>query len=101
MDTEITEYVPLSEGDIIKCLTFVKARLKMVYDAEDEALKQMIINSHRDIGSKINNYDIEDERIFELVCERTKYTYEDVLEYFEQSFHGNLWSLSREFGGIY
>lgn len=100
-DVVVAEYQSIGESELNRSLKFLKNRMKMVYNEEDDYLKDLILSSHRDIGAKVNCYDMSDLRIFELVTERAKYVYEDVLEYFDPNFHTNLVSLSREYGGIY
>lgn len=100
-DVVIAEYQRMGESELTRSLKFLKNRMKMVYNEENEYLQGLILASHRDIGAKVNCYDMSDLRIFELVTERAKYVYEDVLEYFDPNFHTNLVSLSREYGGIY
>lgn len=74
-----------------------KERMHIFHDGEDDNLKQLLSFSVSFVESKIGEFDIEDnEKAKELVFERTRYTYNDAVEYFEDNFLSEIVSLSLE-----
>ncbi|WP_312093785.1 hypothetical protein [Niallia sp.] len=56
-------------------------------DEEDENLKRILSASNKDLVRLCGNYDINiDETFKELVFERSRYVYNDALEYFNHNF---------------
>ncbi|BDH62312.1 hypothetical protein MTP04_24420 [Lysinibacillus sp. PLM2] len=56
-------------------------------EAESENLRRILFASHEDLIAKCGNYDIHNEVAFkELVFERSRYVYNDALEYFDTNF---------------
>ncbi|MFS0783526.1 hypothetical protein [Bacillus sp. 1P06AnD] len=66
-------------------------------DYEDENLKRILSASLQELTRVCGAYDIErDEPFKELVFERSRYVYNDALEYFETNFLSRINSLSME-----
>ena len=77
-----------------------KSRMHIFHDGEDDNLKQLLSFSAVFVESRIGEFDIEKNlRAKELVFERTRYAYNDALEYFEDNFLSEIISLSLESAG--
>lgn len=79
-------------------LTEFKERMHISHN-EDNNLKQLLSFSISYIRSKCGDFDIEgdsdtDIQAKELVFERTRYAYNDAVEYFEDNFLSEINSLS-------
>ncbi len=61
---------------------------------EDENLERILKASVQDLRSICGDYDLKDETFKELVFERSRYAYNDALEYFEENFLTRINSLS-------
>lgn len=71
-----------------------KDRMHISHSAEDENLKKLLSASIADLTIKCGPFDIvENERAKELVFERTRYVYNDALEFFENNFLSLITSL--------
>lgn len=65
----------------------VKQRLHILDDEADENLKRMLSASVAKLINTCGDFDIyENEQAKELVFERVRYIYNDVLEHFETNF---------------
>lgn len=63
-------------------------------DDEDENLRRILSASLEDLKVKCGDYDINtNNRFKELVFERSRYVYNDALEYFEENFRSQIHSL--------
>ncbi|MCQ6359954.1 MULTISPECIES: hypothetical protein [Bacillus] len=65
-------------------------------DDEDDNLKRILSTSNKALLRICGDYDInndEDEEFKELVFERSRYVYNDALEYFDQNFLSQINSL--------
>ena len=72
-----------------------KARMRITHSAEDDNLMNLLSSSVADLQAKCGPFDIEeDKRAKELVFERTRYVYNDALEYFDNNFLSQINSLS-------
>lgn len=81
-------------------LTKFKERMHIFHDGEDSNLKELLSFSIAFVESKIGKFDIEkNKKAKELVFERTRYAYNDALEYFEDNFLSEIISLSLEMAG--
>lgn len=77
-----------------------KNRMHIFHDGEDDNLKQLLSFSIAFVESKIGKFDIEKHiKAKELIFERTRYAYNDALEYFEDNFLSEIISLSLEMAG--
>lgn len=64
-------------------------------DEEDENLIRILSASNKDLVRLCGNYDIiTDETFKELVFERSRYVYNDALEYFNHNFLNQINSLA-------
>ncbi|MFE0506755.1 phage gp6-like head-tail connector protein [Peribacillus butanolivorans] len=64
------------------------------HSSEDDNLKRLLSFSIVDVQDKCGHFDMEkDERAKELVFERTRYAYNDALEYFDDNFLSQITSL--------
>lgn len=78
-------------------LSEFKARMHIFHDGEDDNLKQLLSFSIAFVESRIGEFDTDKNlRGKELVFERTRYAYNDALEYFEDNFLSEIISLSLE-----
>lgn len=74
-----------------------KERMHISHSVEDENLKRILQNSYADIQAKCGAFDISaHERGRELVLERSRYVYNDAVEYFDKNFLSQLTSLGFE-----
>lgn len=55
-------------------------------DDEDGNLKNILEASYEDLRDKCGDYDMSNKRFKELVFERSRYVYNDALEYFDTNF---------------
>lgn len=63
-------------------------------DEEDDNLKRILSTSNKALLRVCGNYDLnKDEEFKELVFERSRYVYNDALEYFENNFLSQINSL--------
>lgn len=63
-------------------------------DFEDDNLKRILESSYDDLQEMCGDYTLEDETFKELVFERSRYVYNDALEYFEENFLTRINTLS-------
>lgn len=61
---------------------------------EDENLIRILKASYDDLRDKCGDYDFSDSRFKELVFERSRYVYNDALEYFDDNFLSQINSLA-------
>ncbi|EEM46734.1 MULTISPECIES: hypothetical protein [Bacillus cereus group] len=63
-------------------------------DEEDDNLKRILSTSNKALLRVCGNYDLnKDEEFKELVFERSRYIYNDALEYFDKNFLSQINSL--------
>ncbi|EJQ68381.1 hypothetical protein IG7_03522 [Bacillus cereus HuA2-4] len=66
-------------------------------DEEDDNLKRILSTSNKALLRVCGNYDLNNDEVFkELVFERSRYVYNDALEYFDKNFLSQINSLSIE-----
>ncbi|WP_350300601.1 phage gp6-like head-tail connector protein [Peribacillus frigoritolerans] len=75
-----------------------KERMHISHSSEDDNLKRLLSFSISAIKSSCGEFDINgekdtDKRAKELVFERTRYAYNDALEYFDDNFLSQITSL--------
>lgn len=74
-----------------------KERMHISHSVEDDNIKRLLEFSYADIQEKCGAFDISShERGRELVFERTRYVYNDALEYFDDNFQSQIVSLGFE-----
>jgi hypothetical protein len=72
-------------------LASFKGRMHITHSSEDDDLIEYLEASYEDIQSKCGGFDItQDYRGKELVFERSRYAYNDALEYFDDNFLSQL-----------
>lgn len=81
-----------------------KSRMHIFHNGEDDNLKQLLSFSIAFIKSKSGNVVFDgnknvDKLAKELVIERSRYAYNDAVEYFEDNFLSEIISLSIETAG--
>lgn len=77
-----------------KMLNEFKERMHISHSSEDDNLKRLLSFSIADLQDKCGPFDVEEnERAKELVFERTRYAYNDALEYFNDNFLSQITSL--------
>ncbi|PCF64569.1 hypothetical protein [Staphylococcus intermedius] len=75
----------------------MKRRLKIFHSFEDEHIKSLLEQSYEDIKHRCQEFDMEkNKRGSELVYERTRYAYNDSLEFFHDNFLGQITSFALE-----
>ena len=75
-------------------LTELKEKLHILHDEDDNNLKRLLSFSYNVLKEKCGNFDIENlEQGKALVFERTRYEYNDKLEYFDENFIAEITSL--------
>lgn len=75
----------------------MKRRLKIFHTFEDEHIKSLLEQSFEDIQFRCQEFVIgENIRGTELVYERTRYAYNDTLEYFHENFLSQITSFALE-----
>ena len=80
----------------VELLAEFKERMKLS-DDEDKNLTRILKASIEDLKVKCGNYDVHtSERFKELVFERSRYAYNDAIEYFEDNFLSQLLALNIE-----
>jgi hypothetical protein len=73
-----------------------KERMHISHDIEDANLKRLLSFSVVDLTAKCGPFDLienENEKAKELVFERTRYAYNDALEFFDANFLSLITSL--------
>jgi len=63
-------------------------------DYEDDNLKRILQASYEDLIDLCGDYTMDDVAFKELVFERSRYVYNDALEYFEENFLTRINTLS-------
>jgi hypothetical protein len=71
-----------------------KERLHISHSSEDDNLIRLLSFSVADLTAKCGDFDLEtNEKAKELVFERTRYVYNDALEFFDENFLSLITSL--------
>ncbi|PCF80179.1 hypothetical protein B4W74_00580 [Staphylococcus intermedius] len=75
----------------------MKRRLKIFHSFEDGHIKSLLEQSYEDIKHRCQEFDMEkNKRGSELVYERTRYAYNDSLEFFHDNFLAQITSFALE-----
>ncbi|HEC2203825.1 TPA: phage gp6-like head-tail connector protein [Staphylococcus delphini] len=75
----------------------MKRRLKIFHNFEDKHIQSLLEQSYEDIQYRCQHFELEEsKRGSELVYERTRYAYNDSLEYFNDNFLGQITSFALE-----
>ena len=75
-------------------LKLFKQRMRIGYDTDDENLKAILESSVSAIEKLTGSDDLTDPAIRELVIERSRYVYNDSLEFFYDNFINDLGTAS-------
>ena len=75
-------------------LQLFKQRMRISYDTDDENLKAILDSSVSAIGKLTGSEDVSDPMIRELVIERSRYVFNDSLEFFYDNFINDLGTAS-------
>lgn len=81
-----------------------KGRMKISHDSEDIELRELLSFSVAYVEDMCGTFDIEgntnvDKRSRELVLERSRYAYNEALEYFETNYLSEIFSLGVQMSG--
>lgn len=76
----------MNEDQIESLLTDFKARMSIYHSSEDAELKNMLQASYDAVNRMTGVSDITNTQFKELVIERTRYVYNDQVEFFEDNF---------------
>lgn len=68
-----------------------KKRMKIFHSAEDDNLARIVEASRLAIVRETGNGDDSDPAIRELILERSRYVYNDALEFFDDNFRGEIY----------
>lgn len=75
----------------------MKGRLKLFHSYENDHIQKLLEQSYADITYRCGAFNMEsDIRGAELVFERTRYAYNDSLEFFNENFKTNITSFAIE-----
>ncbi|WP_217983455.1 phage gp6-like head-tail connector protein [Staphylococcus nepalensis] len=75
----------------------MKRRLKIFHTAENKHIESLLKQSYKDISYRCQSFVMgESLRGTELVYERTRYAYNDLLEYFHENFISQITSFALE-----
>ncbi|SJZ89755.1 hypothetical protein SAMN02745116_01777 [Pilibacter termitis] len=82
-------------------LPVFKNRMRISHDFEDDRLREILGGSISSITSLIGAENIEDFSIRELILERSRYVYNDSLEFFKENFLEEIYdTYRRNEGGV-
>lgn len=76
----------MEEKSSTDLLNIFKQRMRIFHNAEDDNLEYILKSSIAYITDYCNKKDLEDEAIRELVIERSRYVYNDQVEFFYQNY---------------
>lgn len=81
-------------------LKIFKLRMRIFHDEEDDNLNHILKGSLSYIKRYCGSEDLTNESIKELVIERSRYVYNDQVEFFYQNFKAELMAMSlKNYGG--
>lgn len=76
----------MNDDQIESLLTEFKSRMSIYHSSEDAELKNMLQASYDAVNRMTGVSDITNGQFKELVIERTRYVYNDQVEFFEDNF---------------
>lgn len=79
-----------------KLLNAFKVRMRILHDKEDDNLKSILNGSKASIKRLCGSDDITNDSIKELIIERSRYVYNDQVEFFYGNFQSELMGVSLE-----
>jgi hypothetical protein len=71
-----------------------KSRLHIFHDSEDENLKSILEESKSEIKRMTGSDDLTNEGVQSLIIERSRYVYNDSVEFFEGNFQSQILGVS-------
>ncbi|MDN4554912.1 phage gp6-like head-tail connector protein [Lacticaseibacillus paracasei] len=84
----------MNDDQIESLLTDFKSRISIYHSSEDAELKNMLKASYDAVNRMTGVSDINNAQFKELVIERTRYVYNDQVEFFEDNFLSTIIGLS-------
>lgn len=84
----------MNDDQIESLLTEFKDRMSIYHSSEDNELKNMLHASYDVVNRMTGVSDITNNQFKELVIERTRYVYNDQVEFFEDNFLSTIIGLS-------
>lgn len=84
----------MNDDQIESLLTEFKDRMSIYHSSEDDELKKMLQASYDAVNRMTGVSDITNVQFKELVIERTRYVYNDQVEFFEDNFLSTIIGLS-------
>lgn len=84
----------MNDDQIESLLTEFKDRMSIYHSSEDNELKNMLKASYDVVNRMTGVSDITNNQFKELVIERTRYVYNDQVEFFEDNFLSTIIGLS-------
>ncbi|MCR0869007.1 phage head-tail adapter protein [Staphylococcus aureus] len=67
-----------------------KSLEKIDYDSEDEFLKELLKMSYIRLKNQCGTFDLDNLTGQELILNRTRYAYQDLLEHFNENYRADL-----------
>ena len=86
----------MSEETNHPLLDVFKKRMRIFHDAEDDNLNVILTNSESAIKRVTGRTDTSDPSLSELVIERSRYVYNDQVEFFYENFKNEILGVSFE-----
>lgn len=84
----------MNDDQVESLLTEFKARMSIYHSSEDDEIKKMLQASYDAVNRMTGVSDINNVQFKELVIERTRYVYNDQVEFFEDNFLSTIIGLS-------
>lgn len=82
----------MTEEELNELLEEFKDRMHLG-NGEDSNLENILSNSFEDLIEKCGDYSVNHKRFRELIIERSRYVYNDAVEYFDTNFQSQINSL--------
>lgn len=89
--------MPETEENTHSLLTRFKKRMKIFHSSEDNSLSEILSDSEKDVIRLIGKAGAEDRRTKELIIERSRYVYNDSLEFFYVNFQQRILDISLDY----
>lgn len=84
----------MTEQEEVDLLPIFKERMHIFHDSEDDNLKAIIEGSKSEIKRMTGSDDLNIIGIRELILERSRYVYNDSVEFFEDNFQAQILGMS-------
>lgn len=89
--------MPETEENTHSLLTRFKKRMKIFHSSEDNSLSEILSDSEKDVVRLVGEAGAEDRRTKELIIERSRYVYNDSLEFFYVNFQPRILDISLDY----